>query len=333
MKHLGSLSNGSSVVLSVVVPVFNEAEVLQEFNSRLSQVLVDVVDQSEVIYVDDGSTDESAEIMLGFSKLDPRISIVSLTRNFGKEIALTAGLDYSRGDAVVVIDADLQDPPELIHQLLATWRQGYDVVNVRRLSRRGETRFKTISAKYFYRCMSYVGGIDLPRDTGDFRLLSRRAVIALGGIRERNRFMKGLFVWIGFPQTEITFDREHRHAGESKWNFRSLADLAIEGLVSFSTAPLRLASYLGLATALASLVYGTWIILKTILFGDPVAGYPSLMVVVLFLGSMQLITLGIIGEYLGRTFNESKQRPLYIVGSYVPASTPEKVSSETLPIV
>jgi glycosyltransferase involved in cell wall biosynthesis len=243
------------------------------------------------------------------------------TRNFGKEIALTAGLHHVRGDVVVVIDADLQDPPELILELLAPWRErGADVVYAQRVARAGDSWLKRTTASLFYQLMQHVGHVHIPADTGDFRLLSRRAVDALKQYPEHHRFMKGLFTWIGFDQVAVPYQRDPRLAGTTKWNWFKLLNLAIEGLTSFTAAPLRLASVLGLSIASVSFIYAIYIVYKTIVHGgDAVAGYPSLMTAVLFLGGVQLTAIGIVGEYLGRIFYETKRRPLYHVKDYRPA--------------
>lgn len=303
-------------LISVVVPAFNEEEVLPAFHERLSAVLDQLTCQAEVVFVNDGSTDATLKVLNQLREDDTRIAIVDLSRNFGKEIAMTAGLDHARGDAVVVIDADLQDPPELIPELVDRWRAGYDVVYAQRAVREGETFIKKATAHAFYRFMEGVSRVPIPKDTGDFRLMSRRAVDALMRLRERNRFMKGLFAWIGFPQTALIYNRDPRFAGTTKWNYWKLWNFAIEGITSFTEAPLKIATYLGLFTALGAFVMGLWVIFNTLVYGNPVAGYPSLMVVILFLGGVQLISIGIIGEYLGRTFNEVKQRPLYLINAY-----------------
>jgi glycosyltransferase involved in cell wall biosynthesis len=305
-------------VLSVVAPVYNEEGVLPEFHKRLEKVLDGIREPAEVVYVNDGSRDGTPALLRELRKADARVAVVNLSRNFGKEIALTAGLDHSRGEAVVVIDSDLQDPPELIPELIRRWRDGFDLVYATRQVRSGETFLKKLTAKFFYRIMRAMSRVEIPADTGDFRLLSRRAVDALGELRERHRFMKGLFAWIGYPQVSVPYQRDPRFAGETKWNYWKLWNFALEGITSFTTAPLRIASYLGLMTATIAFLYALWIIYKTLRFGDPVTGYPSLMVVILFLGGVQLTTLGVIGEYLGRMFNETKHRPLYIVEAYQP---------------
>jgi glycosyltransferase involved in cell wall biosynthesis len=306
-------------LLSIVVPVYNEEDVLLEFHKRIGKVLDETGTSAEILYVNDGSEDRSLAMLYELNEKDLRVSVINLSRNFGKEIALTAGLDYSRGQAVVVIDADLQDPPELIPALIKCWREGYDVVYATRVARDGETFVKKVTAKYFYRIIQHLSRVRIPQDTGDFRLLSRRAVDSLSRLREQHRFMKGLFAWIGYPQTSVPYHQQPRHAGKTKWGYWKLWNFAIEGITSFTTTPLKVASYLGVTTAMIAFLYAIWIIYKTLAWGEPVAGYPSLMVAILFLGGVQLITLGIMGEYLGRMFNETKQRPLYLAESYRPA--------------
>ncbi|WNL45512.1 glycosyltransferase family 2 protein [Dyella sp. BiH032] len=299
--------------LTVVVPAYNEAAVLETFHARLSDVLDVLPLEGRALYVDDGSADSTWDIIASLAARDARVEALKLSRNFGKEAAMTAGLDEADGDAVVVIDADLQDPPELIPALVEQWRAGYDVVYATRSARAGETGFKRFTSAAFYRTMEKLSDTPVPRDTGDFRLLSRRALDALRQLRERQRFMKGLFAWIGYRQTAVRYERDPRHAGRTKWNYWRLTQLAMEGITSFSTAPLRLATWTGLSASLLAFVYGLWVLTKALLYGDPVRGYPTLMLVILFLGGVQLLALGVIGEYLGRNYAESKQRPLYFV--------------------
>lgn len=308
-------------LISVLVPLFNEREVLRTFHQRLSAVMQEIPATTEILYVDDGSNDGSFDIIKGISQRDDTVSVLQLSRNFGKEIAMTAGLNHVRGDAVVVIDADLQDPPELIAELVRHWRQGYDVVYAQREMRDGEPFLKRFTASMFYALMQHVGRVKIPRDTGDFRLLSRRAVDAVNQIPEQHRFMKGLFTWIGFPQKAVSYRRDPRHAGTTKWNYWRLWNFALEGITSFTAAPLKISTYIGVSAALVAFVYGCWIIIKTLLYGTPVPGYPSLMVVVLFLGGVQLAAIGILGEYVGRMFTEVKRRPLYFVNEYRPSAT------------
>jgi polyisoprenyl-phosphate glycosyltransferase len=250
---------------------------------------------------------------------DRHVAVVNLSRNFGKEIATTAGLDHARGDAVIVMDADLQDPPEVIPRLVDAWHDGYDMVYAQRRRREGDTWLKKRTAAAFYRVMRNLGEVPLPPHVGDFRLMSRRVVDAVRQLREHHRFMKGLFAWVGFPTTAVVYDREPRGGGNTKWSLWKLWNFAIEGITSFSVGPLKLATYLGLFVAVFAVVFGGQLILRTLIFGNPVPGYPSLMAVILFLGGTQLVTLGIIGEYLGRVFNETKHRPLYLVERYVPS--------------
>lgn len=299
--------------LTIVVPVYNEAAVLETFHHRLACVLDALPHQGAVLYVDDGSTDRSWPMIESLMAADPRVGALRLSRNFGKEAALTAGLDHVAQGAAVVIDADLQDPPELIPALVAQWDAGFDVVYATRDARTGESALKRFTAAAFYRSMEKLSDTSVPRDTGDFRLLSRRALDALGQLRERQRFMKGLFAWIGYRQTAVHYVREPRQAGITKWNYWRLGNLAIEGITSFSTAPLRLATWIGLGAAAFAFVYGLWVLVRALLWGDVVRGYPTLMLIILFLGGVQLLALGVIGEYLGRNYAESKQRPLYFV--------------------
>lgn len=305
--------------LAVVVPAYNEGEGLRVFHDRLAAVL-DAVDlDSRVVYVDDGSRDDTWQVMQSLAARDGRVTTLRLSRNFGKELALTAGLDYADADAVIVIDADLQDPPEVIPQFIERWREGYDVVYGTRGERAGESWVKKATAAMFYRVIGRISTTPIPADTGDFRLLGRRAHVALKGLRERHRFMKGLFAWVGFRQCALVYQRDPRHAGESKFNYWKLWNFALEGITSFSAAPLKLATYVGVLTALVAFLFGIWVVAKAALFGDAVRGYPSLMAVMLFLGGLQLLALGIIGEYLGRLFMEAKQRPLYLLDAVEPA--------------
>ena len=305
-------------IFSVVVPAFNEAEGLAAFHRRLAAAMAPL-GAWEAIYVDDGSIDATRDVVEFLRRDDPRVGLISLSRNFGKEIATTAGLDHARGEAVIVIDADLQDPPEVIPRLVAAWRQGFDMVCARRRARPGETMFKRLTAHVFYRLMRNAGTVRLPEDTGDFRLMSRQVVDAVCKLREQHRFMKGLFAWVGYPTTSILYDREPRATGGTKWNYWKLWNFALEGITSFTVVPLKVATYLGLAVAAMAAVFGIQVIVKTLLFGNTVAGYPSLMTVILFLGGIQLMTLGVIGEYLGRIFNETKNRPLYLVERFHPS--------------
>lgn len=307
-------------MVSVVVPVCNEQAVLPELQRRLLAVLASAGVAYEIVYVDDGSTDDSVACIHALREEEPGTALLELSRNFGKEVAISAGLDCAQGDAVVVIDADLQDPPELITELLQEWQAGYDVVYAVRESREGESWLKVFSAYWFYRVMNRLSDVEIPADAGDYRLLSRRAVDALKTLHEKHRYMKGLYAWVGFPQKGVPYRREARAAGRGKWNYWRLWNFALEGITSFSAAPLKLATYLGLLTSTLAFLYGAYILLRTLFLGNPVPGYPSLMVIILFLGGVQLICLGIIGEYLARTFNESKQRTLYFVKGFHPSA-------------
>jgi len=305
-------------LLSVVVPVFDEEAVVAEFNRRATETLNELPLDWELIYVNDGSRDGTPSLIRGFVRDYPNIALLDLSRNFGKEAAMTAGIDHAAGDALVVIDADLQDPPELIPEMIRILQSGdCDVVYAQRASRSGESFAKKTSARLFYRVIGRLTGIDIPRDTGDFRLMNGRAIEALRQLREHHRFMKGLFAWIGFRQVALVYDRDARFAGKSKFNYWRLWNFSLEGITSFTTAPLKVATYVGLVTSVGAAIYGLGIVIETLIFGNPVAGYPSLLVVVLFLGGLQLLTLGIIGEYLGRIFNESKNRPLYFVREHL----------------
>jgi glycosyltransferase involved in cell wall biosynthesis len=316
--------------ISVVVPAYNEQDVLPAFHARLVPVMEAIGLPWEVVYVNDGSRDGTLGVMTRLQAEDPRTAVVNLSRNFGKEIALTAGLDHAAAaEAVVVIDADLQDPPEVIPDLVAAWREGgVDIAYAQRRVREGETWLKKATASAFYSFMQRIGGkVQLPPNTGDFRLMSRRSLDALLSLREQHRFMKGLFAWVGYPSTAVLYDRAPRAAGETKWNYWKLWNLSLEGITSFTVGPLKIATYLGLVTALFATGYGSLIILRTLIWGNPVAGYPSLMAVVLFLGGVQLMTLGIIGEYLGRVFNETKGRPLYLVERHLPSGQRQAVNA------
>ena len=299
--------------LSVVVPVYNEREVLPEFHRRVCAVLATLDMHCQIIYVNDGSTDGTLDIIHGLDAQEARVQLVDLSRNFGKEIALTAGLDHADSDAVIVIDADLQDPPELIPELVSHWLDGYDVVYAKRTQRDGEGVLKRATAFLFYRLIQKMSRVAIPEDTGDFRLLSRRAVDAIMQLREQHRFMKGLFAWIGYPQKAVPYRRAGRFAGTTNWNYWKLWNFALEGITSFTGGPLKVATYVGLASALGAFIYGAYFAVRTLLYGNPVPGYPSLIVIVLFLGGLQLLSIGIIGEYLARMFDESKKRPLYFL--------------------
>lgn len=298
---------------SIVVPIHNEAGGIEAFFAQLMPVLERLRTSFEIICVDDGSTDDSLTSLIRLRQRITALKVLSLSRNFGKDIALSAGFDYTRGAAVIPIDADLQDPPELIEQMVAKWRDGYDVVYATRSHRTGESWFKRITARYFYRIFDRVTDVPIPHDTGDFRLLDRRVVDALVKLPERSRFMKGLFAWVGFRQTAVTFERAGRNEGESKWSYWRLWNFALDGVTSFSSLPLKVWSYIGAVISVLAFFYAIFLLFYKLILGIDVPGYASLMVVVLFFGGVQLITLGIVGEYLARVYNEVKGRPLYLV--------------------
>ncbi|HBB33022.1 MAG TPA: glycosyltransferase [Cyanobacteria bacterium UBA8803] len=301
------------VELSVVVPLYNEESNIEYLFERLLSVLIPMKTTYEIVCVNDGSKDNTLEGLVEYHHRNSAIKVVNLSRNFGKEVAITAGLDYATGAAIIPIDADLQDPPELIAELVAKWREGYDVVYATRRSRQGESWLKRWTANAFYQTIGRMSHIPIPRDTGDFRLLDRRVVEVLKEMPERTRFMKGLFAWVGYKQTSILFDRQPRLKGRTTWNYWKLWNFAIDGITSFSFLPLKIWSYVGLTISLFSFLYASFLIIRTLIFGIDVPGYASIMVVVLFLGGIQLLTLGIIGEYLGRVYQEVKGRPLYLV--------------------
>jgi glycosyltransferase len=304
-------------LITILVPAYNEQEVLHLLYDRLVKLMNENTGYDfEILLVNDGSKDKTFEIMQELREKDKRFCYLNLSRNFGKETAMIAGLDYCKGDAVVIIDADLQDPPELIPEMIKYWEEGYDDVYAKRKSREGETWLKKFTSKMYYKVLQGFTRIEIQKDTGDFRLLDRRCVEALKSMRENQRYTKGLFSIIGYNKKEILYDRDPRAAGQTKWNYGKLIDLSIDGITSFTTSPLRWAAILGIMISGVAFIYMIYIIIKTLATGIDVPGYASLMVVILFLGGIQLIFLGIIGEYLGRTFNESKHRPLYFIERY-----------------
>lgn len=303
--------------VTVLIPCYNEEMSLNILYERLKLIFNALPNyQFHILLINDGSKDETLKKMKELHKKDAIVSYLSLSRNFGKENAMLAGLDYATGDAVILMDADLQDPPELIPQMIQEWENGYDDVYARRRSRAGETWFKKASAHWYYRILQKFADIEIPADVGDFRLLDKQAVEALCSLREKQRYTKGLFSWIGYNKKELLFDREPRATGNSKMDFFKLVSLAIDGITSFSVAPLRLASILGLLISTIAFIYLLFVITKTLLYGDPVAGYPSMISIILFMGGIQLVVLGIIGEYVGRIFYEAKGRPDYLVSEY-----------------
>ena len=301
------------MTVSIIIPCHNEAGNLATLYARVRAVMDPSGESWEMICVNDGSSDDTLLQLIALHRQDPRIRVIDLSRNFGKEAALTAGLDAARGEAAIPLDADLQDPPELIPDLLAQWREGFDVVNAVRLSRDGESWIKRASAHLFYRIINRLSDVEIPPDTGDFRLLSRPVLDTLRTLPERRRFMKGLFAWVGFRSTNIYYHRAPRHTGKTTWNYWRLWNFAVEGITSFSQVPLQLAAYLGVLVSLLAFLYALWLVASTLIYGNPVKGYPSIMVTLLFLGGVQLMALGVIGEYLGRIYEESKQRPVYLI--------------------
>lgn len=303
--------------ITILIPCYNEQEVLRQLWERLHTVLPTISGCTfELLFVNDGSSDATLQEIKSLAAIDPQISYLDLSRNFGKELAMIAGLDYATGDAVVIMDADLQHPPELIPEMIQYWRQGFDDVSAKRRNREGESLFRRWAANTFYSFLQKITTIKIQENVGDFRLLDRRCVEAIKLMRETQRYTKGMFSWVGYAKKEIVFDSGLRAAGTTKWSFFSLANLAIEGITSFTTFPLRLSSIMGLVISCFAFAYMAWIIFNTLMFGDPVQGYPTLITVILFLGGIQLIFLGVIGEYLGRVFNETKMRPLYLVNEY-----------------
>ncbi len=311
--------------ISILIPAYNEEPVIEHLFTRLANLANDTKNYDfEFLFINDGSKDKTLDIIKSYAETDPRVSYINLSRNFGKEIGMIAGLDHVTGDATVVIDADLQDPPELIPEMIKLWEEGYDDVYAKRKSREGESWLKKSTSKLYYKTLQSVTHVPIQEDTGDFRLLDRRVVEALKEFRESQRNTKAMFSWVGFHKKEILYDRDPRAAGETKWNYIKLVELAIDGITSFTTAPLRIATYAGLLVSAFAFVYLVFLVIRTILFGVDLAGYPSMMAVILFLGGVQLLSLGIIGEYVGRIFNESKQRPLYLIEEYHNGKAPKK---------
>ena len=300
-------------MISLLCPCYNEEAVLPLFFERITSVMEGIGQDFEIVCVNDGSHDGTLDLLRERAEADERVKVVDLSRNFGKEAALTAALDHSTGDAVVPIDADLQDPPELIGVMLEKWREGYEVVLAHRSNRSSDSWLKRVTARMFYKVHNRISRPELPENVGDFRLMDRRVVDALGGLRETHRFMKGLFAWVGFKTCIVDYVREPRVAGETKFNGWRLWKLAVEGITSFSTFPLTVWFYLGSLTAFGAFAYGLYIVLRTLIWGIEVPGYASLLCLILFFGGLQLLGIGILGEYLGRTYMESKKRPVYVV--------------------
>ena len=299
--------------LSLVLPVFNEEEVIPELHEQLQSFLKELDLDAEVVFVDDGSRDKTFEMLEKLVEKDSRYSILSFARNFGHQTAITAGVDHARGEAVVVMDADLQDPPSVVLEMIAKWRAGYDVVYGKRRSREGETIFKKLTAAIFYRTFAAMIPIEVPLDTGDFRLMSRRVVLVLRGLRESHRFVRGMVSWVGFKQTAVLYDRPARFAGSTKYPLRKMVRFAIDGITSFSVLPLRFSTYLGMIVATLSLLYAAWALVDHFVLNHTVPGWTALVVLIALLSSVQLLMIGILGEYVGRIYEEVKRRPLYVV--------------------
>lgn len=300
-------------LFSVVIPLYNEEEVVLECVRRISSVLGKIDGDYEVIFVNDGSSDKTLQIVTDECAKNKKLKVLSFSRNFGHQIAITAGMDYAKGDAVIVMDADLQDPPEVIEKLIEKYREGYDVVYAVRAKRKGETFFKKFTSKVFYRFLRYMCSIDIPVDTGDFRLISRKVADVMRSLTERNRYVRGLVSWVGFRQAAVEYIREERFAGETKYPLRKMLKLSMDGITSFSAKPLTMSKNLGFLTAAAGFIYMIIVILQKFVFGKTVQGWASLAVLILLIGGIQLIMLGFIGEYISRIFDESKNRPLYII--------------------
>ena len=299
--------------LCVIAPIYNEESNINLFYDRVSSVLEQTDLDWKILFINDGSSDNSSLILENLSNDNNRIQLLSFTRNFGKESALTAGLDYANTDAVIPIDTDLQDPPELILELVKYWQQGFDVVYAKRRSRKNETFLKLLTANFFYKFINKFSDITIPHNVGDYRLLSRRVVNDINKMREKNRFMKGIFSWVGYPSKEILFDRDGRNTGKSSFNFLKLFNFALDGITSFSVAPLRMFFYSGLVVLFASFSYIGFIIVRTMIYGVELPGYASLLAVVLFLGGLNLFAIGFVGEYIGRIYQEVKNRPIYLI--------------------
>jgi polyisoprenyl-phosphate glycosyltransferase len=313
----GLLAAMKRPTLSFVLPVYNEEEVIPILHDRLQEFLGKLAFDVEILFVNDGSKDKSLPLLRELAAKDPRYRVLSFSRNFGHQCAITAGVDYARGEAVVVMDADLQDPPEVIVSMVERWREGYDVVYGQRRSREGETFFKLLTAKMFYRVFRVMIPIEVPLDAGDFRLMSRKVVVALRSLRESHRFVRGIVSWVGFRQTAVLYDRPGRAAGETKYPLRKMIRFAIDGITSFSVVPLRFATYLGMFISSASIVYALWALFDKLYLHNTVQGWTTTVVLVALLSSVQLLMIGILGEYVGRIYEQVKQRPLYLVGEHI----------------
>lgn len=315
--------------LTIMIPVYNEEECIDELYGRLLSVSSSISPKCEFLFVNDGSTDRTLSLLIELKEKDERVSVVDLSRNYGKEIAMTAGLDYMRGDTLVIIDADLQDNPELLPEMLKEIENGYDDVYAQRISRKGETWLKKTTSYWYYRILAYMSTVPIQKDTGDFRMLSTKAIEALRTLKEKERNMKGLFSFIGFKKKAIYYERDERIAGKTKWNYFKLINLAIRGITAFSIKPLRIISIVGILVSLFSFLFLVKVIFKALIYGDAVAGYPSMMTAILFLGGLQLLAIGVLGEYLGIIFSETKKRPIYFINDYYKSENDVAKSEET----
>ena len=303
--------------ISVIIPAYNEEESLPLLYERMNELMNSMKDyEFELLFVNDGSKDKTIEIIKEMREKDNRICYVDFSRNFGKEIAMIAGLDYATGDCVIFMDADLQDPPELIPELVKYWEQGYDDVYAKRRSRKGETWLKKFTSKMYYKVLQQLTSIEIQKDTGDFRLLDRRCVNALRKLRESQRNTKSMFSWIGYKKKEVLYDRDPRVAGKTKWNYIKLVDLAVDGITSFTTTPLRISTCIAIPTFITLFIYFIYVIVKAFIVDMPIQAYQAIILLILFFSGIQIMLFGIIGEYLGRIFNETKNRPLYLVNEY-----------------
>lgn len=310
-------------LVSIIIPVYNEEESIKRFVETTRKELEGAKISFEMVFINDGSNDETLDRLLEQAKSDPRVRIINLSRNFGKESALSAGIENATGDVLVPIDVDMQDPPELIPRFLELWKQGYDIVYGARSSRKSDTYSKRTTATWFYRVFNKLSTLKIPEDAGDFRLIDKRVATVLKQIPERNRFMKGLFSWVGFSSIGVPYERPLRAEGQTKWNHWKLWNYALDGLISFSTLPLRIWTYIGAGIAALSFTYGSFIVIRTLLLGVDLPGYASLLTTILFLGGIQILSIGILGEYLGRIFIEVKNRPLFVIEStYPPTEKP-----------
>ena len=303
--------------ISIIIPAYNEEESLPYLYKRLNKLMNEITNyEFEVLFINDGSKDKTLDLIKEMRGKDERINYVDFSRNFGKEIAMIAGLDYAKGDAVIFMDADLQDPPELVPELIKYWEEGYDDVYAKRRTRAGETFFKKFTSKMYYKILQKLTRVEIQKDTGDFRLLDRRCVNALKKLRESQRCSKSMFSWIGYNKKEVLYDRDPRIAGKTKWNYKRLVDLAIDGITSFTTSPLRISTYISIPTFLTLFIYFIYVIIKANVINEPIQAFQAIILLILFFSGIQIILIGIIGEYLGRIFNETKNRPLYFVDEY-----------------